>query len=178
MQPSISTFPSTVAKNTSYTLTGSRFKGYTQGDSGFCYYGSATNYPRVYLQFMDSGNHCYAGPSGRLIDVSTSEYPIADWQNADTSISFTTPADLPAGYYLLTVVANAVPSDAKIIKYELPTSAYTTKVGSARSWQWGQSSGDNVPSGASDDWQWRLWEPGSGRKVPQGTAATWEWGNE
>jgi hypothetical protein len=57
---------------------------------------------------------------GMLIDVTTSEYPIADWQNADTSISFTTPTDLPGGYYLLTVVANAVPSDGKIVFYQPP----------------------------------------------------------
>jgi len=123
MQPSIEalngslSFPASIEPNTTYTLTGFRFKGTSESSGGNYSANSPTNYPRVNLQFMDSGNNAH--PSGRLIDVTTTEYPIADWQNADTSISFTTPSDLPAGYYLLSVVANAVPSDAKIVAYPL-----------------------------------------------------------
>jgi hypothetical protein len=192
MQPRIDTlngssgFPASIEKNTTYTLGGVRFKGTSEASGGNGFANSPTNYPRVYLQFMDSGNFMCMGPSGRLIDVTTSEYPMTSlqWQNADTSISFTTPADLPSGYYLLTVVANAVPSDAKIVLCTAvlaPTKLYTTRIGSAESWQWlDLYSGNvvNVGSGTPEYWQWQLSVPSSGRKVPQGAAPGWIWDTE
>jgi len=182
MRPSISSFPSTVLKDTSYTLTGIRFKGTSEASGGNCSANSPTNYPRVYLQFMNSGGNAGMDSSSRLIDVTTTEYPISNWQNADTSISFRTPADLPSGYYLLTVLANAVPSDAKIVvqPYIAPApSTYITRVGSAESWQWVQpSAGQTVSSGSSEGWQWQPWSSGSGRTVPKGTAPSWTWESE
>jgi WD40 repeat protein len=123
MQPSISavngasSFPVSVRQGTAYTLTGTEFKGTSEASGGNGFQNSSTNYPRIYLQKMDTGNANSMAESGMLLDVTTSEYPIAGWSGADSSISFTTPADLPAGYYLLTVVANAVPSDAKIVYF-------------------------------------------------------------
>ena len=134
MQPSISTYPQQVNPNTSYDLTGTRFKAYSQATGGsYCQMNSPTNYPRVYLQFMNSGNYNFTCPSGYFIDVSTSVYPMTngEWANADTQISFTTPADLPQGYYLLYVLANAIPSEAKIIKYEDSGSTISISISSS-----------------------------------------------
>ena len=180
MQPIISTFPADVSNNTVYSLTGLRFKGTSESSSGIFGMNSPTNYPRVYLRYMDSGNYGFMGPSGRLIDVTTSEYPMTktQWESADTSISFRTPSDLQPGYYLLTVMANAIPSDAKIIRY-LVLPPYITKIGAADGWQWQEvQGGDTVSSGSPEGWLWRPSLLGSGRKVPRGTAPLWNWTNE
>jgi hypothetical protein len=102
----------------------------------------------------------------------------AQWQNADTSLSFRTPSDLQPGYYLLTVMANAVPSEAKIIRY-LVLPPYSTRVGAAAGWLWQEvQGGDTVSSGSPEGWLWRPKLLGSGRKVPQGIAPLWIWGSE
>ncbi|HBA61871.1 MAG TPA: hypothetical protein DCZ92_13875 [Elusimicrobia bacterium] len=129
MQPAISTlggsssFPQLILKDTNYTLTGLRFKGNGEGSGGGYTSNSPANYPRVYLQRMDSENLGTIAEGGGLLDVSTSVYPMssAQWESADTQISFKTPVDLQQGHYLLTVMANAVPSEAKIVSvYEAP----------------------------------------------------------
>ncbi|MCX5749863.1 MAG: hypothetical protein NTZ10_06455, partial [Candidatus Saganbacteria bacterium] len=135
MQPVISTvggssaFPVRVAPNAAYTITGTGFKGISES-SGGSYLTSPTNYPRLYLQFADSGGNSFQGPSGNLLDKTETVYPMisSKWQNADTSISFTTPSDLPEGYYLLTVNANAVPSDSKLVYYSTSSGSNTKTV--------------------------------------------------
>ncbi len=184
MQPSISTvggsssFPVKILSGASYTLGGARFKGYSEGSSGQGQ-SSPANYPRVYMSKLDSG-YSMVGDKV-LVDISTSVYPISDWSGADTTITFTAPpSGLPYGYYMLYVIANAIPSDAVIVKYCLGAS-YATKIGVPGSWTWGTPDycdAPSVPSGTSDTWQWRGWTPGSGRKVPQGGASSWTWGNE
>ena len=132
MRPSVTSvggstsFPLSLIPNTSYAIAGSGFKG-TSESSGGNYQSSSTNYPRVYLQFADSGGYSYASPSGNLLDRSSSVFPMTStqWQGADTSISFTTPNDLPEGYYLLSIQANAAPSDAKMVYYNTNGSGTT-----------------------------------------------------
>jgi hypothetical protein len=61
----------------------------------------------------------------------------------------------------------------------LPSSTYTTRVGSSEDWSWKSvTSGESVTSGTSLDWFWRIWSSGSGRKVPSGEAKDWIWGEE
>jgi parallel beta-helix repeat protein len=58
-------------------------------------------------------------------------------------------------------------------------SSYRTKVGNIKSWTWNNAaSGEPVPSGSAEAWQWRTWGPSSGRKVPSGEAKDWIWDNE
>jgi hypothetical protein len=99
-----SSFPVILYRNAYYTITGSNLKG-------------ITDYPRVYLQFAESTGGYYNGGSSRLLDLSatTCQMSPAQWQAADNTISFTVPGDLPSGYYLLTVRANGVPSNAKMV---------------------------------------------------------------
>ena len=180
MQPEITrvagseVFPIDINRDTVYTIEGNRFKGCSESSGGnYCQRNSPTNYPRVYLQRIDSF-------SGGIIDVSTSVYPMTslEWSNADKQISFKTPSDLPVGYYLLYVVANTIPSKGVVVRC-MRKSSYKTKVGKADGWIWDNAETfDIVPSGTSDNWQWQEWAPNSGRKVPQGSADNWIWKGE
>jgi len=62
----------------------------------------------------------------RLVDASTSVYTHAI---SSTAISFDIPSDLPAGYYHLWVMSNAVPSDFKIVGVNLPPAAPAAPAG-------------------------------------------------
>ncbi|MDO8734293.1 MAG: kelch repeat-containing protein, partial [Elusimicrobiota bacterium] len=128
MQPSIAlvagsgSFPVNISKDTVYTIIGQRFKGYSEGSGGNSgQMNSPTNYPRVYLQKMDTGN-------SDSIDVTTSVYPMtsAQWQNADTSISFKTPNNLSSGFWLLYVMSNAIPSNGVEVNCVWPSAETTT----------------------------------------------------
>lgn len=186
MQPSVtsvngqSDFPVAIDTGTVYSITGQRFKGAGEGDGGSYNTHSPAHFPRVYIQRMDTGGSGLQTDGNWLIDVSSSVYPLtaAQWQNADTQISFKVPDYLGYGYYILRVVANAVPSDGKVFVITTQAS-YLSRVGNAADWEWDSPQlGDTVPSGAADDWEWRAWQPGSGRSVPKGDATDWNWGSE
>ncbi|MFA5097085.1 MAG: kelch repeat-containing protein, partial [Candidatus Margulisiibacteriota bacterium] len=128
MQPSVSSiggsssFPKSLVPNTAYAIVGTGLKGISESSNG-SYHNSATNYPRVYLQFANSGGFGSFASSDNLLDETESLYPMtsAQWASAGTSISFRTPSDLPEGYYLLSVQSNAVPSEAKMVYYSTQT---------------------------------------------------------
>ncbi|MGD9643740.1 MAG: kelch repeat-containing protein [Elusimicrobiales bacterium] len=181
MQPAISqvngssAFPVKVVAGETYGITGLRFKGYAEASAGGTM-SSPTNYPRIYMRSLDNNSL----GSDFLVHLTTSAYPLT-WTSADTSLSFATPpGGLPSGYYMLYVLANAIPSDGVVVKY-CRGANYVSKVGNADSWIWAKPDYcdyPNVPSGSAASWQWRAWEPGSGRQVPQGGASTWTWGSE
>ncbi|MDD5686858.1 MAG: kelch repeat-containing protein [Elusimicrobia bacterium] len=129
MQPSIATvngsgnFPVNVSKDTVFTLTGQRFRGYSEGSGGnYASINSPTNYPRVYLQKMNTGSNGSISEGGWLIDVTTSVYPMTSiqWQNADTEMSFKTPNNLASGFWLLSVMSNAIPSNGVVVNCVWP----------------------------------------------------------
>ncbi len=108
--------PNAIAPETSYQIQGTGFFGTSEASGGNNGANSPTNYPRVYLQKMDSGGYAGRAESSMLIDCTSSVYSNSV---SDTSIYFTTPGgyELPAGYYLLTVVANSVPSVGRVVYY-------------------------------------------------------------
>ncbi|MBN1595502.1 hypothetical protein JW933_06215 [candidate division FCPU426 bacterium] len=95
-----------------FEIRGSDFRG-AGGGEGKAGVQASANYPRLYLQYADSGGMGAYGPSGRLCDISGSLYPM-DWTAADTILRFCMP-NIPPGYWLLFVSTNGVRSDAKII---------------------------------------------------------------
>ncbi len=118
MQPVIVSFPAQIEPGGGpYTITGAGFKGTSEASGGNGSANSPTNYPRVYLQKMNTGNMGTMSEGGMLLDCSASVY---DHPISETSIQFTAPSNLPGGYYLLTVVVNAVPSTAEVVYYEPP----------------------------------------------------------
>ena len=117
--------------------------------------------------------------NSRLINLTDSVFPISDWSNAETFLSFKTPVGLPDACYMLFVEVNGVISDAKMVYKSDQTSYYLTMVGTAQSWEWKMPLiSDTVRSGSASNWSLRTFESGSGRKIPKGNAINWSWVNE
>ncbi|MGQ0644390.1 MAG: kelch repeat-containing protein [Elusimicrobiota bacterium] len=118
--PSLSSVPRDLARGQTLSISGSRFKGVSEGSGGNPS-SSPANHPRVYLQHMGSGGFGYLSPPGRLLDLSTHVYSNAgnSWSSMDTSLTFTLPSSsetLPYGWYHLRVMANAVISDSALVR--------------------------------------------------------------
>src|SRR6185312_1184203 len=104
-QPTISDFPSTVKRGSSYGISGTQFNGLSQangfGDELMTY----TNYPLVRITNNSSGHVFYA----RTHDHSTMGVATG---NATVSTNFDVPAGMETGASKLEVVANGIPSQA------------------------------------------------------------------
>jgi len=102
--PEIESAPDTIQAGNSYTLTGSRLNGLSQGAA----YGddaqSATNYPLVRITNRATGHVFYA----RTHDHSS----MAIGLRAESSTQFDVPANIEAGPSKLTVVTNGIPSES------------------------------------------------------------------
>ena len=100
-RPVVSNAPSSVTQATAFTLSGSKFRGDSEGSFGSVQ-SSATNYPLLELRKIDSEQSFFIGS-----DAET------NW--SDTSFTSAAIKALPPGPYRLTVITNAVPSVSKIV---------------------------------------------------------------
>ncbi|HEY5973589.1 MAG TPA: choice-of-anchor D domain-containing protein, partial [Geobacteraceae bacterium] len=101
-RPTVSAIAATVGQPTRLTLSGSGFQGDSEG-SGGGFNNSATNYPLFLLQRVDNDQAVFVAPE-----------PVAGW--SATSFQTGTLYGMPAGYYRASVVANAVPSLAQLVR--------------------------------------------------------------
>ena len=105
--PTITSPPKAVARNGTYTLTGTQFNGLTQG----AYYGDdeqgATNYPIVRLTNKASGNVVYA----RTVNPNTMSIA----PGTASSVTVTIPAAAETGSTELAVIANGIASKSVVV---------------------------------------------------------------
>ena len=106
--PSITKVPTTVSAGHSYTLSGKQLNGLTQAAAYGDDYQSATNYPLVRLINNKTKAVVYARTHGMT------QMTVA--ARASSSVSFTLPANIPAGAYTLVVVANGLASAPVAVK--------------------------------------------------------------
>jgi hypothetical protein len=98
-QPQIATFTSPLAANGCLTLTGSRFRGVSEGSAGNGAQDSPTDYPVVQLRRLDNEQTVFL--------LST------NWQtNSFTSAPV---SGLPAGWTMATMFVNGIPSPASLL---------------------------------------------------------------
>jgi hypothetical protein len=102
-QPTISNFPATVSRGSSYQISGTQFNGLSQangfGDELMTY----TNYPLVRITNSGTGHVFYA----RTHDHSTMGVATG---SATVSTNFDVPSKMETGASTLVVVANGIPS--------------------------------------------------------------------
>jgi hypothetical protein len=100
-RPLISTSPSSLGAGGPLTLTGSRFRGDSEG-SFSSFQSSATNYPLLELRKIDNEQSFFIRSD-----------PNTNWSDsAFTSVAIN---NLPAGQYRLTIFTNAIPSQSQIV---------------------------------------------------------------
>jgi hypothetical protein len=98
-QPQIATFTSPLAANGCLTLTGSRFRGLSEGSAGNGSQDSATDYPVVQLRRLDNEQTVFL--------LST------NWQtNSFTSAPV---SGLPAGWTMATMFVNGIPGQSSLL---------------------------------------------------------------
>jgi len=101
--PKILTFPASVTRGTTYTITGKRFNGLSQAAAFGDEFETATNYPLVRITNVASGHVFYAKTHGHSsMGVATG--------NLKVSTNFDVPAGMETGASTLEVVANGIPS--------------------------------------------------------------------
>ncbi|MFH2203946.1 MAG: right-handed parallel beta-helix repeat-containing protein [Elusimicrobiota bacterium] len=108
-----------------YVITGSTFTGGSAADSGH-QHDSPGGHPRLLLMPMGADGSNHRGGGGRFIDLTHRIYGTAEetyYKNgqADDTLKFTIdPSSIACGYYQLRVIANAAPSDARIVRITDP----------------------------------------------------------
>lgn len=138
----VTVIPGTLTPGTTVTLLGgtSNFYGITEASGGG---GGSVNssffHPRAYLQSIDN-------PSGFMLDLTHRVYGNGvntDWSKMTSSMTLTTPSDLPYGWYHLRVAANSQFSDGYVIHVAspLPTGVPANVAGA-------------VISSTTIDWTW------------------------
>jgi hypothetical protein len=104
-QPTISTFPSSVTRGTTYSISGTQFNGLSQAAAFGDEFETATNYPLVRITNNSTGHVYYAKTHGHsTMGVATG--------TAIVSTNFDVPAGMETGASSLVVVANGIPSNA------------------------------------------------------------------
>jgi CSLREA domain-containing protein len=105
-QPVITSVASVLQLGSKLSLTGTRFQG-VSGSSSDNTQGSQTNYPVVQLLSLSDGQarFLYSDPATNWSSTSFISRPITDF---------------PRGYALVTVFANGIPSDARLIRVRSP----------------------------------------------------------
>ena len=101
--PTISDFPSSVTRGSSYQISGTQFNGLSQAVSFGDEFESSTNYPVVRITNSSTGHVFYA----RTHDHSTMGVATG---KATVSTNFDVPAKMETGASTLEVVANGIPS--------------------------------------------------------------------
>lgn len=101
--PTISNYPATVVRGSTYSISGTQFNGLSQAASFGDEYQSATNYPLVRITNQATGHVFYARTHGHSsMGVATGKTPV--------STNFDVPAGMETGTSSLVVVANGIPS--------------------------------------------------------------------
>ncbi len=103
--PAISSYPSTVTRGSTYTISGTQFNGLSQAASYGDELETATNYPLVRIT-NNSTNHVFYA---RTHDHSTMGVATG---SAIVSTNFDAPATMETGASKLEVIANGIPSVA------------------------------------------------------------------
>lgn len=104
-QPTISSYPSTVTRGSSYKISGTQFNGLSQAAAFGDEVETATNYPLVRITDTASGHVFYARTHDHsTMGVATGSTPV--------STNFDVPANMETGASSLEVVANGIPSAA------------------------------------------------------------------
>jgi len=102
-QPTISSSPSTVARGSTYQISGTQFNGLSQANAFGDEYQTSTNYPLVQITNNSSGDVFYA----RTHDHSTMGVATG---SQTVSTSFDVPPKMEKGASSLVVIANGIPS--------------------------------------------------------------------
>ncbi len=102
-RPTISTWPSSISRGSTYAISGTQFNGLSQANAFGDEVQIATNYPLVRITNNATGHIAYA----RTHDHSTMGVATG---SATVSTNFDVPAGLEAGASSLVVVANGIPS--------------------------------------------------------------------
>jgi len=102
-QPTITSFPSSVAPGSTYTISGTQFNGLSQANAFGDEYQTSTNYPLVRITNNGTGHVFYA----RTHDHSTMGVATG---NQTVSTNFDVPSGIETGASSLVVVANGIPS--------------------------------------------------------------------
>ena len=102
-QPTISTFPSSVTRGSTYSISGTQFNGLSQAAAFGDELETATNYPLVRIVNKSTNHVFYA----RTHDHSTMGVATG---SAAVSTNFDVPASMETGASTLVVVANGIPS--------------------------------------------------------------------
>jgi len=101
--PVIDTVPATLARGTTYAISGTQFNGMSQAESFGDEFQMSTNYPLVRIQNNTSGNVYYARTHGHSsMGVATGSLKV--------STNFDVPANAAIGASTLVVVANGIAS--------------------------------------------------------------------
>ena len=106
--PAITSFPATIVRGSTYTISGRQFNGFSQAASFGDEYETATNYPLVRITNKNTGHVFYA----KTHDHSTMGVATG---KAIVSTNFDAPAGMETGQSTLVVVANGIPSPAVTI---------------------------------------------------------------
>ena len=101
-QPQIATFTSPLSLGSSVLLTGSQYRGVSEGSGGNCGQDSPADYPLVQLRSVESGQ--------TLFLLST------NWST--NSFTSATVSGLPPGWTLATVFVNGIPSTSSILRID------------------------------------------------------------
>jgi hypothetical protein len=103
-QPTISSFPSTVARGKTYKISGTQFNGLSQAGGGMGdEYESSTNYPLVQITNNSTKDVFYARTHDHsTMAVATGSTPV--------STNFDVPSNMETGASSLVVIANGIPS--------------------------------------------------------------------
>jgi len=104
-QPAISTYPSSVTRGSTYSISGTQFNGLSQAAAFGDELETATNYPLVRITNNGTNHVFYA----RTHDHSTMGVATG---TATVSTNFDVPATMETGASTLEVVANGIPSAA------------------------------------------------------------------
>lgn len=103
-RPVISPAPPSLTQPAAMMLTGSGFRGNSEGSSGSTT-NSPTNYPLLLLQRIDNDQMLFVGAS-------------APW--SDTSFTSATLSGLALGYYRVSILTNGIPSIQSLISVAPP----------------------------------------------------------
>ncbi len=146
-QPTITTFTSTLAPGSTYSISGTQFNGLTQGAAYGDDFQDATNYPLVRIVNNSTGNVVYAKTHGHsTMGVATG--------SAVVSTNFDVPAGIATGASTLYVVANGIPSEGVAVTVSSSTASFTLaaapKKGSAAPGATGGIKITATPSGGFD----------------------------
>ncbi len=106
--PTISEFPASMKRGSTYKISGTQFNGLSQGSALGDEYESHTNYPLVRITNTASGHVFYARTHDHsTMGVATGHTPVFTY--------FDVPANMETGAGSLEVVANGIPSKSVLV---------------------------------------------------------------